>query len=337
MDRYCVWRLILTAVCLLSLGVLAPGRAIAADTVFTTEDVLLGTTSTEAACRAHRQALWVVVDGKGDCMRYYGNDIPERSTIALIYFTGDHLFRRWFKDGRTRGRLVPSFYENVLTESWLRDLYRKRFAEATAGRAGKLTALLFARPGILGSSGHHKDRRQPREVALINAALDQLKTRYQIDQFALAGLSGGGHVVGSMLSQRGDVRCGVIGAGVVAVAARIADKNWPTDATGYKTFFDPIAHVEKIAMPTGGRVFVVGDPRDTIVPYSTQELYHKELKLHGIDAHLTATPGKGRRYHNVRPQVLQAAAACAYGDDTAAILAQIPKYEAPAAEQPAQQ
>ena len=323
-------RSILTAICLLWLCALVPERSVAADTVFTTEDVLLGSTSSEAECAAYRQSLWVVVDGKGDCIRYYGDDIPDRNAVALVYFTGDHLFRRWFKDGRTRGRMVPALYKDVLTETWLRNLYRKRFDDMIAGRAQKLAALLFARPGILGSSGHHKDRRQPREVALINTALDQLKARYKIDQYALAGLSGGGHVVGAMLSKRNDVRCGVIGNGVVAVAARIAEKHWPTDATGYKTFFDPIAHVEQIAMPTGGRVFILGDPRDTIVPYRTQQLYHKELKLYGVDAHLKPTPGTGQRFHNVRPQVLRAAAACAFGDTTEAVLAAIPKYEVPA-------
>jgi hypothetical protein len=35
----------------------------------------------------------------------------------------------------------------------------------------------LARPGILGSSGHHLDRRRPREVALVDMALTRLKAR----------------------------------------------------------------------------------------------------------------------------------------------------------------
>ena len=38
--------------------------------------------------------------------------------------------------------------------------------------------LHLARPGILGSSGHHRDRRRPREVALVDAALTRLKERF---------------------------------------------------------------------------------------------------------------------------------------------------------------
>src|SRR5258708_3541655 len=49
-------------------------------------------------------------------------------------------------------------------------------------------------------------------------------------------------------------------------------KKWPGDATGMRTFYDPIEHVDEIRGHPRLRIVVMGDPRDEAVPFFTQQL-----------------------------------------------------------------
>jgi dienelactone hydrolase len=159
----------------------------------------------------------------------------------------------------------------------------------------------LSRPGVYGSSGDHKERRRPREVALANAALDALKEKYRIGRFALSGQSGGGHLVAALLAFRGDVACAVVTSGVVAVRERIAAKGWTADSTGYADFLDPIEFVARIPRDRNRRIYIVGDPRDRAVPFESQAAYHRALVAAGHDASLVRARASGESHHSLSP------------------------------------
>jgi poly(3-hydroxybutyrate) depolymerase len=100
----------------------------------------------------------------------------------------------------------------------------------------------MARPGVYGSSGDHQQRRREREVALIDAALDQLKTTFGWDCIDIAGQSGGGYLVATLIARRSDIRRAVIASGGVAIRMRNQEFVREIDATGYSDFIDPLIH-----------------------------------------------------------------------------------------------
>ena len=71
------------------------------------------------------------------------------------------------------------------------------------------------------------------------------------------------------------------------------------DITGYSDFYDPIHHVDEIPRNTKRRIFIVGDPRDTEVPFHTQESYFERVTEHGHDVFLIKGVGGGRSRHNL--------------------------------------
>ena len=71
--------------------------------------------------------------------------------------------------------------------------------------------------------------------------------------------------------------------------------------TGYADYYDPIEHVNEIAPNDKRPIFIVGDPRDENVPFSTQEAYYEELKKCGHQAWLIRANGQGKQHHGLSP------------------------------------
>jgi pimeloyl-ACP methyl ester carboxylesterase len=269
------------------------------------EFVLRGASMTEAQCATLDESAWVVQSGNGDCIRYFSAGLRDKNDVAIVYLHGDRLRRSWNRDFTvTREHEVISYRDNDPDD--LRAEMRR-----ISGGAGR-PAIFVARPGVYGSSGHHADRRQLREVELVDAALDALKQRHKIDRLILAGQSGGGHLVSAMLARRQDVECAVLTSAVTAVRARLTARGWPADVTGARTFFDPIDHVGAIKADRPLRVFVVGDPRDTNVPFRTQALYYEALKSRSLDAHLLRATGRGGEFHGLEHWAKRIAIWCAH-------------------------
>ena len=280
------------------------------------EFVLSGASMTEAQCAALDASVWVVKSGQGDCIRYFGGGLGSKSDKAIVYFHGDRLRRSWNRNFTvTKEHKVVSYRDN--------DPNRLRAEMRTVAAAAGRPAIFVARPGVYGSSGHHANRRQLREVELIDGALDALKKKHKIERFILAGQSGGGHLVGAMLARRDDIECAVLTSAVAAVRARVQARRWPADVTGGRTYFDPIDHVTEIKSAASLRVFVVGDPRDTNVPFATQALYHEALKSHGLDAHLLQAAGRGKEFHGLDHWAKRVATWCARGLATDEIVRQV--------------
>lgn len=243
---------------------------------FTYKGLEYGSVVTQDYCQDPETSVWINVDGKGECIRYFAAGLKNENKIVHVWFHGDRL--------RTVGRLkdrnvkVIAYHDN--SPDQLLQIANAEYRES------KIPYIRFSRPGAYGSSGDHKKRRLSREIEVVNAALDEIKKKYRISSFILSGQSGGGHTVGSLLSLRNDISCAVITSGLVSVGKRNRIKNWSTDATGYSWFYDPVKYVDKITKNTNRPIFIVGDPKDSNVPFSTQEYYYNELKKYGHSAWL---------------------------------------------------
>lgn len=275
---------------------------------------LKGSTTTQELCSQNPDsAVWVVVGGKGECIRYFAHNIQETNDVAAFWMSGDIIQSRINSSGKNTGNSI-GWYEDNSPQKLL------KYAEFWKSRSSKPYVWL-SRPGIYGSSGNHRLRRQPRNVLLMNVAITQIKAKYKIKKVALMGQSGGGHLVASLLSRRNDVECAGIGAGVVSVAERNRAYGWNGDITGYKTFVDPITEVENISMPNSVRVFVIGDKRDKVVPFRTMQSYYSQLAQKGIDSTLMAVQGGGKKFHQVQRYTSGTVADCLNGLSTQEIAA----------------
>jgi dienelactone hydrolase len=275
--------------------------------------VLAGTTTTAEHCATTRDAVWVVVGGRGDCIRYFAGGLAETNPIAVVFFHGDLIKRDSDRNGQTRSQTVIGY----------KDLTTEKLEERAVEWSGQLGIpfILIGRPGAYGSSGDHKQRRRIREVELVDAALDAIRARYAITRYVVAGQSSGGHLVAATLSTRRDIACAVAGSGVIAVAERVRLHGWPADATGFTDFYDPIDHIDAISRDPGLRIFIVGDPHDANVPFASQRLYFERARAAGLPVNLIEGSAVGSEHHGLNATTRQIAAWCAKGVPTERILA----------------
>jgi pimeloyl-ACP methyl ester carboxylesterase len=277
--------------------------------------VTTGATMTEQECSALPEAVWIVVDGRGDCIRYYSGGLKSGSnSTVLVWFHGDVLRRR-----HAQGDFFTTTAQEVIGYGNNRPQALRTAMTAWAREFGR-PAIFVGRPGAYGSSGDHTQRRQPREIALLDKAIEALKVRHRIGEFIMAGQSGGGGVTAALLAHRSDIVCAVMTSGALAVRERIRMKRWPADATGANTFYDPIEHVDKITGHPRLRIFVVGDPRDKQVPFATQQKYHEALKARDLPTFLIrAKSPETKQFHSLAPLGMRVAGWCAQGVATAEI------------------
>lgn len=290
----------------LAWATLVSGAPVAAKTVsptlgaetFPRDELVEGSTATAELCAALPLAVWVVVEGQGDCIRYYAAGLAAGGNReALVYFQGDRLAKR------------------TMLGAYDQDSPDILQAEVNArAREARRPYLFLARPGTYGSSGKHTERRRPREGLLVDAALQAIKTRHTIGTFHLAGQSGGGGLVATMVNMRQDIGCAIVASGAVSVFLRarligLGDK----DATGFTDSYDPVDHVGEIVRQPGLRLLVLSDRRDQTVPYESQEHYVTQLRKAGLPvAHLSLT-AVGSMHHDLSVHAKAAMIWCAEG------------------------
>jgi len=257
-------------------------------------------------------AVWVEAAGQKACLRYYAAGLkstPGPNPVAAIWLNGDVLG----PGGRNAEKRQSGFgpREMVALEQALSD----RFG---------VPAIFLGRPGTYGSGGrHHAMRGRPVEAALVDAALDFLKMRYRIGAWALGGHSGGGTLVAEMLARRHDLRCAVISSGAAAYRAYLEARQL-TRPGARLSRFDPYESLDKVPADPGRRIFVIGDPRETNVPFATQRLYADGLVSRGHAAWLVPLErATDARHHNLVDFGETATLMCAAGAGTAAILARL--------------
>lgn len=254
-------------------------------------------------------AIWIDVAGQGWCLRYYAAGLkaaPGPNSIAAVWMNGDVLGPK----GNNADKRQKGFGPAAMVS--LEQKLAERFG---------VPSIFLARPGTYGSAGkHHTMRGRPIEAALIDAALDGLKRRYGIRALALAGHSGGGTLVAEMLSRRDDLRCAVISSGASAYRAYLEARHLIKTGARLERF-DPYASLDRIPPDPNRRVFVIGDPRETNVPFSAQTLYFKGLVAHGHAAWLSPLErATDSRHHDLVDFGETAIGMCAAGATTKTII-----------------
>ncbi len=236
----------------------------------------------------------VEVDGQQDVLAFYGAAPADARGDPVIFLRGDAIELR-------DGVLVANDFYRATSP---RDV--QALCEQFAALFGR-PYLHLARPGILGSSGCHRDRRRPREVALVDAALTRLKERFGWTALNLVGQSGGGHLVAALMARRGDIDCAVIASGNTAVAQRNRENGWTADITGHSDFLDPIDHVADVARHPPRSVIALTDPQDARVSASVQSAYVAALRGAGVAVDHRFLPAAGALRHDLQTAGILAA------------------------------
>jgi pimeloyl-ACP methyl ester carboxylesterase len=279
------------------------------DEMFDPVKVINGIEIAPSVCEGMKRrqtAVWVRVDGRGYCLRYYAAGLTPDGPNPLVaaWMSGD-VMGGPRGVGHQQGLGVASMIEQSKTLS---------------DRHG-VPYIFLARPGTYGSAGKHHDvRHTPLEAKLVAAEIDALKARYHIERWALGGHSGGGTLAAQFLTERTDIQCAVLSSPAAAYRARLAARGFlhrlKTDV-----FFDPYDSIGKIPEQPGRRIFLIADPRDTNIPLSTQQLYFDGLKKRGLDAWLVPLKkAPGPKYHSLVDFGETTTGMCASGATTDAIL-----------------
>ena len=277
---------------------------------FSIDDLLKGSIATQAECVPESNSLWIVVDGKGECVRYFqaGLERSGENRLVHVWLHGDRLRPKWSSrigQGKPAGN-EPLNYQDREPRTL------QAFVDQTFKSFG-IPFVRLSRPGTYGSSGDHRERRRQREVSIVAAAIDALKSKYQVKTFLLSGHSGGGHLVGALLAQRLDLSCVVITSGMVSVAERVRLEGWNTDVTGYADFVDPIALVERVPKVLNRPILLVGDTRDTEVWFDSQHSYFMRLHRAGHRVFLLSAKAPGPEFHDLSYLGLNMVRWCAEG------------------------
>ncbi|MBW6399723.1 alpha/beta hydrolase [Roseomonas sp. HJA6] len=262
--------------------------------------------ATCAALERDDTAIWVEADGQASCLRYYAAGLAAENPVAALWLNGDVLGPRGNDASRRQSGFGPAAM--VAQE------------EALSRRFG-VPFIFLGRPGTYGSAGHHHSTRgRPVEAALVDAALNGLKTRYRVGAWALGGHSGGGTLVAEMLARRHDLRCAVISSGAASYRAYLEARGLARPGERLSRF-DPSDSIVRIPVDPGRRVFVIGDPRETNVPFATQRLYAERLVAQNIATWLVPLQrATDARHHGLVDFGETATGLCAAGADTPTIL-----------------
>ena len=159
--------------------------------------------------------------------------------------------------------------------------------------------ILVSRPGVYGSSGDHHKRLEPRNPKLVLGAVGKIVGHHRIEEIVVSGQSGGGLLVAALLNVRNDTRCAVIASGHVAVESRRWHMGWKPLL--YPTY-DPIDHVNDMAADPKRRIFMLGDPKDSAVPFQSQVEYYRKVKRMGHRIWFLDTNARDRWHHSLTAQ-----------------------------------
>ena len=188
--------------CAIALGGVLLGATGAGAEIFKKEDLLRGTTITHAQCDATPQTMWLNVDGRDFCVRYYLSTAGGEGSRPVVILQGDQLGKFNFK---SLTWIDTSDAKDVDTDDIVRTA--DNFSKMT-----KTTTIYLGRIGVDGTSGNHMMRSSQLELDLTGAALDALKRRYGFEGFHLAGQSGGSKLLAGLIGLRRDIGCAVMGS-----------------------------------------------------------------------------------------------------------------------------
>src|SRR5262249_4744239 len=177
----------------------------------------------------------------------------------------------------------------------------------------RMPYLYIARPGSYGSSGEYAKRRTPREIDLISAALDAIKSRHGYTRLHLAGYSEGGHAAAALLARRTDLGCIVLASSLLSVRSRLAEEARDQDVTGNKHPVDPVALVDQVVKRPDLRIIVVTDPDDAVISARSQTAYVRRASAAGLPVQQIFAAATDFSAHGLWRAGLSVAADCARG------------------------
>lgn len=259
-----------------------------------------GVVLSEAQCRALGMAIWVTVEARGFCVRYWISTAGGMTDEALVNIHGDI-------GGREPGRV------------YLADDADRRTAGGQQRNAERWSRIYggpfisIGRAGAYGSSGDHlRERRTLLEVRVVMAALDALKERDGFKRFHIVGHSGGGHTVAAMLEMRSDLGCAVMTSGILSVKTNALDLDWPINAK-IAASYDPIDFIDAIQSRPGQRMIVISDPDDSRVPYRSQREFVERVRVKGLPILHVKAAASDAQSHELMSEGLRLATDCAKG------------------------
>lgn len=274
---------------------------------FAVESLVDGAPAERRSCSNEAGTVWVEHALGSECIRYFPSQHVDRARIAVIEFHGDRLV----------GKKPVAYRDNSQAA-------QLKLAQQEADAAG-VPWIRVGRPGVYGSSGDHRQRRQEKEFRTLNAAVTAIRRRHQIEQLVLVGHSGGATAVAALLTMgRTDVRCAVMASGAFYLLERAADiraRHAPAaravapsllrDTTGLRHPYDPAQHIEGIA-PDRDRVLIfVGDPQDTVAPYALQRRFASALMQAGHAVLIKPVEARGSAHHDTGLPARALAGRCA--------------------------
>ena len=276
---------------------------------FSRTELLSGTRITEAACAALPTAVWVVVGGQGECIRYYHSDAGGGGREALVYLPAD------VATVNGRGEVRPN--EHYLKQSPA----GSQNSSASWSRSLRMPYLLLGRPGTFGSSGEHAKRRTAREIDVVSAALDAIKAKHGYARLHVMGYAEGGHTAAALLSRRTDLGCVVLASALISVRDWLTEFDRSDDVTGNKAPIDPIALVDRVAKRPDLRIFVVTDPDDVVISARSQTKYARRAAAAGLPVRQIFMAAPDPHAHALVRAGSEIAASCAKGTPDDAIVA----------------
>jgi len=276
---------------------------------FSGAELLRGKRITEAECAALPGAVWVTVDQQGECIRYYYSTAGGSGSELAVFFSTE------VASTNARGEVKPYDFYVKQTPGAMQD------RSAGWSRSLRMPYLYLARPGTYGSSGEYARRRTSREIDLIAAALDAIKSRHGYTRLHLAGFSEGGHTAAALLARRADLGCVVLASSLLSVRSRLAEAGRDQDVTGNKHPIDPVAFVDRVAKRPDLRIIVVTDPDDVVISARSQTAYVRRASAAGLPVQQIFAAATDVNAHNVLRAGLSAAADCARGVGDDAIVA----------------
>ncbi len=278
----------------------APPSAISDPATFTRDELLSGKVIDAKGCASLPHAIWITSLGMPECIRYYYSDVGGISSRMLVFLNGDFTFRGL--DGQPA--VDPDYAR-------LNPAELQRIADIRSADYGG-PMIYLARPGTLGSSGQEiLIRHSPREVALIEAAMAEIKRRHGILTFDLIGHSGGGLLVGALVADRTDIGCAISTSGVLAT--NIWSNQRLNAPIGSSFLFDPMDHVADIHAGPGFRYILLTDPLDKVVSAASTQVYFGALTAAGIPFLHVALSASDEAHHDLALHGFRAAIACAHG------------------------
>ena len=230
------------------------------------------------------------------CIRYAASDNVQDARIAIMSLHGD-------RDPRSEAKKDFQALEQQRIKS--AQQFSQRF---------RWPWILIARPGVYGSSGDHRVRRELIEFLSLDAAVSAIKSRYGIKHLVLVGHSGGATAIAAMLTLgREDVLCAVLTSGAFSLVERDVRRSASSGRkyTGAEKKYDPLDHISAIRPSTIRKIYVAGDPRDSNTPFDLQRLFADKVRNAGHEVEVLNLKGEPPLYHDVGTQGLKVAAECA--------------------------